>query len=110
MSGVLRLFLAVSAAIVFLFVIRQIKRARFDAHDSLFWLALSAGLIVVALFPDIAYVCSELLGFQSPSNFVFLIVIALLLARAFAQQAELVSLRRKLTSLVQEISVRDDGR
>lgn len=107
MTGVLRAFLAICAAVVFIFVARQVKKARFGAADSLFWLLLSAGLIIVAVFPGIAYFFSRLLGFQSPSNFVFLVVIALLLAREFSQQSELVALRRKLASLVQESSLNE---
>lgn len=110
MSGVLRIFLVACAVVVFAFVARQVKRARFNAGDSLFWLLLSAGLIIVAIFPNIAYFFSGLLGFQSPSNFVFLVIIALLLAREFSQQEELVTLRRKVTSLVQEVALRDGER
>lgn len=110
MSGELRAFLAVGAALVLLLVIRKIRRSQFDAADSLYWLGLSAGLLVVAVFPQIAYFFSGLLGFQSPSNFVFLVMIALLLAREFSLQAQLAALRRKVTALVQEVAVREaDG-
>ena len=108
MSDVLRLFLVIGAIIVFLFVIRQIRRARLDAKESLFWLCLAVGLVVVALVPGIAYFFSDLLGFQAPSNFVFLVLIALLLVRVFALQADVIALRRKVTALVQEIALRDD--
>ena len=108
MSDVLRLFLVIGAVVVFLFVIGQIRRARFDARESLFWLCLGAGLIAVALVPGIAYFFSGLLGFQSPSNFVFLVLITLLLARVFALQADVIALRRQLRELVQEIALRDD--
>lgn len=107
MSGELRAFLAGGAALVLLLVIRKIRRSQFDASDSLYWLGLSAGLLVVAVFPQIAYFFSGLLGFQSPSNFVFLVMIALLLAREFSLQAQLSALRRKVTALVQEVAVRD---
>lgn len=110
MTEILRVFLAISAIVVFLFVARQVKKARFGATDSLFWLLLSGGLIIIAVFPGIAYFFSQLLGFQSPSNFVFLVIIGLLLAREFSQQAELVVLRRKLTSLVQEVALNESKR
>ena len=101
----LRLFLIASAVIVLAFVFRKIAKSKFDVADSLFWLLVSAGLVLVALFPGIAFFFSSLLGFQAASNFVFLVIIALLLYRVFSMQSELVALRRKVTSLVQEIAL-----
>lgn len=106
MNGVLRLFLAVCSATVLVFVVRKIKRSQFGAIDSLFWLALSAGLLVVAIFPEIAYFFAGLLGIESPANFVFLVLIAVLLVREFTLQAEVTALKKKLVSLVQEMSLK----
>lgn len=50
---------------------------------------------------------ADLLGFQSASNFVFLAVIAILLWRLFRLQESVVALRGKLTTLVQEIALKD---
>lgn len=105
MSLSLRLFLVASAVIVLIFVSRKIAKSKFDVSDSLFWLFISVGLVLVAIFPQIAFFFSSLLGFQSASNFVFLAVIALLLYRELSIQGELVALRRKVTSLVQEIAL-----
>lgn len=107
MNLILRIALTVSALIVLMFVVRKIKNAQFDTADSLFWLFLSICLLLVAVFPGIAYFFSGLLGIQSPSNFVFLCVIALLLVREFTIQEQLSRLRKKLTSLTQEMALRD---
>lgn len=110
MSPALRIFLFMSAVVVLLFVARQIKKSTFDTSDALYWLLLSSGLVLIGAFPNIAYCFSNLLGFQSPSNFVFLVAIGLLLIKEFKLQCDIIRLRRKLTSLTQEIALQDHDR
>ena len=107
MTGNLRIFLLIGAALLLVLVARKIKKSQFDTHDTFFWLGLSVLLILAAAFPQLVYVASDLLGFQSASNFVFLAVIAILLWRLFRLQENVVTLRRKLTTLVQEIALKD---
>lgn len=107
MTGNLRIFLLIGAALLLVLVARKIKKSQFDTHDTFFWLGLSVLLILAAAFPQLVYVIAGLLGFQSASNFVFLAVIAILLWRLFRLQENVVTLRRKLTTLVQEIALKD---
>lgn len=107
MTGNLRIFLLLGAVLLLVLVARKIKKSQFDTHDTFFWLGLSVLLILAAAFPQLVYVIADLLGFQSTSNFVFLAVIAILLWRLFRLQENVVTLRRKLTTLVQEIALKD---
>ena len=107
MSAMLRVFLVVCAVVVLGFVVRKIKKSQLSATGSIYWLLLSLALVVIAVFPQIAFFFSDLLGFQSASNFVFLAVIALLLIRQFSLQTQITQLQTKLTALVQEIALRD---
>lgn len=107
MTGNLRIFLLIGAALLLVLVARKIKKSQFDTHDTFFWLGLSVLLILAAAFPQLVYVIAGLLGFQSASNFVFLAVIAILLWRLFRLQEDVVTLRRKLTTLAQEIALKD---
>ena len=105
MNSILRGTLIVCAFLMLLFVTRKLRADKFDTRDSLFWLFVSSCLLIIAVFPEIAYFFSGLLGIQSPSNFIFLAVIALLLILEFTMQAELSQLRRKMTALTQEIAL-----
>lgn len=107
MTGNLRIILLLGAVLLLVLVARKIKKSQFDTHDTFFWLGLSVLLILAAAFPQLVYVIADLLGFQSASNFVFLAVIAILLWRLFRLQENVVTLRRKLTTLVQEIALKD---
>ncbi|OUP10058.1 DUF2304 domain-containing protein [Collinsella sp. An2] len=107
MSLTLRVFLLICAIIVLMFVVRKTKKSQITSGDSIFWLIMSLGFVVLSIFPQIAFSCATFLGIQSPSNFVFLVIIALLLIREFSIQSELSALRTKLTALVQEIAIRN---
>lgn len=107
MNPVLRGALVLCAFLVLIFVIRKLRKAQFDTSDSLFWLLLIGCLLIVAIFPQIAYFFSDLFGIQSPSNFIFLAVIGLLTIREFTIQAQVAQLRRKINTLAQETALRD---
>ena len=107
MSASLRFILLLGALSVLCFVIHRIKRASFSTNDSIFWIILCVCLLIIAVAPSVAYFFSDLFGFESPSNFIFLVIIALLLIKQFSMQNQLVTMRAKLTTLIQEIALRD---
>lgn len=107
MSLALRIFLLCSAFLVLFFVVRKIKRAEFETMDAVFWLVFILVLAILAVFPQIAYAVSGVLGFDSPSNFVFLCVIAILIMRVFTLNVKQAHLRSSFTSLIQELALRE---
>ncbi|WP_085830199.1 DUF2304 domain-containing protein [Collinsella vaginalis] len=109
MATTLRILLIVSALMVTAFVARRIRKGQFSVGDSLFWLILSFSILLSAIFPGVPIALSQMLGITSPSNFVFLVVIALLLIREFTLQMSLSQLRSKLTTLVQEMALDEHG-
>lgn len=107
MSVALRVSLFVCSLLVLFFVMRRIRKAGLEISDSIFWLALSLVLIVIAMFPQIAYWASDLLGFDAPVNFVFFCGIIVLLVRTFAQDQKICVLKKKLIALAQDEALRD---
>ena len=101
MSIGLRVFLVCGALLAFLVVVRKIKKTDMQAGDSVFWLILCGALVVVAVFPQ--------LGFASPSNFVLLLVIAILMVKVFSLSSDVARLRQKMTTLIQEIALKEQG-
>lgn len=102
-----RILLALAALVILLAMLRKIRKSEMRISDSLFWLFFVITLIVLALFPEIAFFFSGLLGIESPANLVFLYVIALLLIREFASTVELSRLRGKVITLAQEEALKD---
>ena len=110
MNTSLRVFLLVCAVLVLLFIFRKIRKSEFEIADSIFWFMFVGVLVVLAVFPQIAFSLSKSLGFVSPSNFIFLVVIAVLLIRVFSLNAEVAHLRAKVNGLIQEIALREHER
>lgn len=105
MTASLRMLLIICALIVLFFIVRKLRKAQIQVMDSVFWLLFSLSLVVLAIFPEIAFTLSRLLGFQAPVNFVMLYVIAVLVMRNFTLTVKVAQLREKLTILVQEIAL-----
>ena len=102
---VLRVCLILGAFVTAGYVLRRVQQARVQIEDTIYWLALSAVLLLVAVFPGIAYWVSDLLGFVSPINCVFLIVIFLLLARQFVLSIRVSQLDSRLRILTERVAL-----
>ncbi|MBE6470026.1 MAG: DUF2304 domain-containing protein [Coriobacteriaceae bacterium] len=106
MSGTLRFFLLSGALLTLFLSVRRLRRAQLQTLDSIPWLCVACLFVVTAIFPQIAFAASALFGFESPSNFVFLAVITLLLVQNFSATIRISELQRKVDSLSQEIAIR----
>ena len=102
-----RLLLIFGAVSVFFFVTHNIRRKKILMSDAIFWVVLSLVLVVVGIFPGMVIALSGWFGFISPSNFVFLAVVALLLVKLFGASAQISMLSHKVEELAQEIALRD---
>lgn len=102
-----RALLAVAAILILVVMIRKIRKSEVKISDSLFWFFFVITLIILAIFPEIAYFFSGILGIESPANLVFLYVIAVLLIREFMSTTEISKLRNKLTALAQDLALSD---
>lgn len=105
-----RIVLVLGAVIVFIFVLRKLKKTEMSIANSVFWLLFAAALVVAAVFPGVVFFFSNLLGIESPSNFIFLCVIAFLFIRCFTLTVEVSNLKERLDVLAQEVALRDHER
>jgi hypothetical protein len=105
MSIVLRIALIIGALFALSIVVRKVRKVK-DSHRRLGLLGLRCRASpYLAIFPGIAYFFSDLLGFLSPSNFVFLVVIALMLLKLFNLACEVSRLTDKVEQLSQEVAL-----
>ena len=108
MSPVFSISLAVCAVGAFGFILYKIRKFEIKIADSTFWFLFAASLVLLAIVPQIAFFFAELLGIESPSNFVFLYVIAVMVIREFVSTAEISKLRSRLTALAQKEALKED--
>lgn len=101
MSLALRILLIAGSILAFLFVLRKIRKCQLEISDSIFWFLFGAALIVIALFPQIITYPATWIGFDSPANFLFLLIIFVVLVKQFYMTLQIGSLKAKLKTMVQ---------
>ena len=109
MSIVLRITLIVVSFLVLLFVLKKIRRTQLYIDDAIFWIVYSALLLVISIFPQLAVWASDLLGIQSPANFVFLFMIFVVLIKLFQLSIELSVQKHRLNRLVQKLALMNES-
>lgn len=90
---ILRIVVTLLSIAFMVLVCRQVSNGKLLLRYSLLWLTLAIVTILVSLFPDPMYRFAEIMGFNTPSNFVFfaalffLLVICLSLSVVVSRQA-----------------------
>ena len=105
MTVMLRICLIVASVLTMLGIMHKIRRSKVRIEDSIYWVLFALILIVFSVFPQVAYWLSDLVGTYSPSNFIFTLVIFLLLVKVFSMTIRISQLETKLQELVQKIAL-----
>ena len=100
----IRVCLILGSLFTAFFVLRRVRQAKVQIEDTIFWLAAAVVLLVLALFPDIAFWASRLLGFVSPINFVYIVIIFLLIVMSI----KISQLDSKVRILTQRIALNEE--
>ena len=87
------------------YILRRVRHAKVQIEDTIFWLMFSAALLI---FPGIAYWAANLLGFMSPINFVYVVIIFLLLAKQFFMSIKLSQLDSKVRILTEQVALNEE--
>ena len=101
----MRFFLISGSVLVFLFMMHFIRKSRVRIEDTMVWIIMCVCLIIISLFPQIPFWFSRLLKVESPANFVFLIMIAVLFINQFYMTLKISRMQIKITELVQRLAI-----
>ena len=104
---IIRVCLVLGSLITATYILRRVRLAKVQIEDTIFWLLFSGILLILAIFPGIAYWAAYLLGFQSP-NFVYIVIIFLLLAKQFFMSIRLSQLDSKVRILTQRVALNEE--
>ncbi len=66
------ILLIAGAIFALTYVVVKIRHHQLATADAVFWFLFALTLIIVSIFPQIVFFFSNLLGFESPANLVFL--------------------------------------
>lgn len=101
----MRSFLIIGSIAVFLFMMRLIRKNSVRIEDTMFWIVICLGLVTISIFPQVPFWFAEILSVESPANFVFLVVIAVLLINQFYMTLKISRMHVKMTELVQRLAI-----
>lgn len=102
--------LIVACVVTIIFVLRKIKKSQFKIGDTLYWIFFTVFLLVMCVFPNAIYWVSNLIGFESPSNFIFVAIIFLLLVKTFLLDARVSKNEERLTKLTQKYAIDNESK
>ena len=108
MTTVLRVGLIIVSLLVFFVMMKKIRQAKVKIEDSMFWVLFALLLVVFSIFPGAADWLSDLVGTMSTANFIFMLMIFLLLIKNFAMSLRISQLETKVKELVQRIALDDN--
>jgi hypothetical protein len=91
-----------------LYTMRKMRKSQMELSDTIFWLLSSIALVVLSIFPQLAFVFARLTGIHAPLNFVLVSIIFVTLLKIFSLSVEVSQLKIKLRSLIQEYGIRDN--
>ncbi|MCI9494330.1 MAG: DUF2304 domain-containing protein [Adlercreutzia mucosicola] len=106
------ILLIAGAIFALTYVVVKIRHHQLATADAVFWFLFALTLIIVSIFPQIVFFFSNLLGFESPANLVFLCLLIVVIYRQLSASVENARLRTKLTQLTQSVAlsqVPDEG-
>lgn len=114
MTLALRTLLIAGALVTLIFMLLRIRAAKVQIKDSIVWILLSLVLLVLAIFPQLPIAMSRWFGIESPINFVYLVIIFVLLIKQFADSLRISRMDAKVQQLAQRLALeeknRDEGR
>lgn len=105
MSFALRLMLFVGSLFFTYYILLRIRKSRMQIEDSIFWILFSAVLIIVSVFPKLPQMAAQILGIQSPVNFVYLFIMFILLINQFAMTIKISHLETRQKQLIQQMAL-----
>ena len=105
MSLTLQITLILMSILLFLILIRSVKKGKLRSDYALVWLLSSIALIIVAIFPQIAYFAADFIGVISTANMVFAFIILLLIIVVYTLFVRVSTLEEKQKNLIQHIAI-----
>lgn len=105
MSMMFKIILILFVIILATITTHILKKRRIPEKYSLLWYLISLIVLAVALFPDFLEYFAKLLGVQILSNLVIAIFLCLLIFLTLALTIIVSGQKKKITLLVQELSI-----
>ena len=101
----LQIEMAAAAFVLLLFIVICLNKNSLSIKNSVAWLLLPIVFIIIAIFPEPLTAFAHWLGFETLANFIFLVIIALLILICFFLSISNSKQQNQITKLNQELSI-----
>lgn len=99
-------FLSIAVAlVVFLIVLEMMRRRKLREKHAGLWLVVGIAVVVVGVYPEVAFAISRWTGVRTASNLVFFLAGIVLLIVALQLSSEIGHLEEDLRTAVEEVSL-----
>lgn len=105
MSLTLQIVLIVATILSFVVLAKNVKKGKLRTDYALGWILCSLALIIIAIFPQIAYFFANLIGVISTANMVFAAIIFMLIILVYILFNKVSMLEEKQKNLIQELAI-----
>jgi len=105
MPGITRLLLIVISVLFFIFIIQRVSAGKLLLKYSLLWMLLSALVFLGALFPQPLFALARVCGFNTGSNFLFLVALFFILAIALSLSVIVSKQQAYIKTLIQDSAI-----
>lgn len=99
---------AIAAILTFVFVFHLLRKGVLREKYAVLWLLTSGFAFLFAVFPPALRWISDVLGVQTPSNFLFFITIVLLVLVSVQLSYELSRHEMRIRRLAEEVALLDN--
>ena len=95
----------IAALILLALIFLSLRKKSMSIKNSIAWLILPLAFIIIAIFPKPLEAFASWLGFETLANFIFVIIIGLLLIICFFTTLSNSRQQEQITKLNQELSI-----
>ena len=110
MTVMLRIILIIASLLCFAWIVMNIRKAKVRIEDAVFWICFSAVLVLISVFPQLIDWGARITGIQSAQNFLFLVILFILIVKLFRMSLRLSQVDSRLQHLVQTIAIEEKGK
>ena len=104
-TGNLRLVVIIFILFLFLLIVYLLRKRKLSTKFAIVWFLAIIVMLLTVLLPDVMKYVANLIGFELLSNMLLCIFIAILLFITLALTIMVSSNKRKITLLIEEISI-----
>jgi hypothetical protein len=96
---------AIVCVVVVVAMLWMLRTRRIREKYAAVWLLLTLAVVLLGIFPEVAYWLSDLLGVQTPVNLLFSVALVVLAAVCLQLSTEVSSLEEETRTLAEEIAL-----